>query len=169
MSQNIILIGFMAAGKTTIGRLLAEKLARPFIDLDEAITQQQGATPSALFAQKGEAYFRTVEHELLEQTLQQSGQVIASGGGVIEQTENHALLQQAIVIGLAADFETLIMRLVNDDQRPLVARSTVSQLYDLFEKRAPVYEQLADYTIKIDGATPAEVVERIQAHLQIDG
>lgn len=165
MTKNIVLIGFMAAGKTTIGRLLAEKLARPFVDLDEVMTNHEGATPNTIFAEKGEAYFRTVEHHILEDTLVQSGQVIASGGGVIERADNHALLQQATVVLLATDFDTIVMRLVNDEQRPLVARLTVAQLYDLFQKRAPIYQQLADYEVAIDTHSPADIVDQIATYL----
>lgn len=149
MTNNIILIGFMGAGKTTVGRELAKKLKRPFVDLDDYITNQYGHTPREIFAEQGEAAFRQIEHEQLADILARDNQVIASGGGIVETASNNELLQQAQIVWLAAEFSTVLPRLLENDARPLVHQHTLASFHDLYQRREVLYGQLAHFVSKL--------------------
>ncbi|MGE5304572.1 MAG: shikimate kinase, partial [Alphaproteobacteria bacterium] len=109
--QNIALTGFMAVGKSAVGRTLARKLKRRFIDLDKVVEKAEGMKVRDIFEQKGEAYFRQREKEALAQVLEQDGQIIATGGGVVLDQENVRLLRdRALLICLGASTDVLLER-----------------------------------------------------------
>jgi shikimate kinase len=169
----VCLTGFMGSGKSTIGRLLAAQLAWHFADLDEDIEKSCGLSISQIFAQKGEAVFREIEHECLERVLgaasaRNSRLVLALGGGTFTQLRNAALLRDtsaaprisgAAVIWLDCPAEELLRRCVLMGDRPLFRDE--ASFRKLYEERLPYY-RMADYRIE-SGGEPMRVVEQILA------
>jgi shikimate kinase len=152
----LVLIGFMGAGKSTIGRLLAQQLACPFIDLDVEIARTHGSIPE-LFSSRGESGFRAIEHQHLDVVLSRirPPSVLALGGGAFLQPANRELLahHSATVIFLDASFEVVSARIADSGhQRPL-ARD-LNHLRKLFELRRPTY-LLAHHTFEASGNDPA--------------
>lgn len=120
--ENIALIGFMAVGKSAIGRTLAKKLRRRFVDLDALIEKSEGMKVREIFTQKGESYFRRLEKRVLEEVLARDGQVIATGGDAVMDEENLRLLRErALLVGLTASIDVLLARAGNGAKRPLLA------------------------------------------------
>lgn len=151
--ENIILIGMPGCGKSTIGRVLAEKLGRQFVDADQVLVQNAGRTIPEIFAADGEAEFRTLETETLESLGRQSALVIATGGGCVTQPRNYPLLRQnGTIILLNRDVERL-----PTDGRPL---SQATPLDVLYESRRPLYEAFADHQVDNNG-NPDDTVEQI--------
>ena len=143
--QNIILIGMPGSGKTTIGKIIAEKTGRDFIDTDEKIVEKHGDI-SSIFAEKGEAYFRNLEEDAVKEASQKSGVIIATGGGAVLRPENvNALKQNGVVFFLNRPLSDI----VPTDDRPL--SSNYEALKKRFEERYDTYLSSADYEIHIDG------------------
>lgn len=150
--ENIILIGMPGCGKSTVGRALAEKLGRPFVDADEEIVKEIGDIPT-FFAQRGEEAFRRVETSVLTRLGKESGLVISTGGGCVTREENYPLLHQnGVIIRLDRP-----LSLLATEGRP-ISRNTELSL--LFAKRDPLYETFGDLTIENRG-TVDQVVDRI--------
>ncbi|MGO0060784.1 shikimate kinase [Brevibacillus fluminis] len=159
--QTIILIGFMGTGKTTVGRALAEKLGMTQVDMDASIEQREGCTIADLFREKGEAYFRDVESEVLAELLQQDKLVITTGGGVVLRPANRELMAQSgLVIALDATEEEIVKRVKHDPDRPLLAGDPAERVRTLKKERAGLY-QFAP--IQID--TTGKSVEAILAEI----
>ena len=160
--QNIALTGFMAVGKSAVGRALARKLKRRFIDLDRVIEKSEGMRISDIFAEKGEAYFRCREKETLATILENDDQVIATGGGAIIDDENFRLLQdRALVVCLTADTDVLLKRAGSGSKRPLLnSGDRKSRLEELLRLRQEKYAQ-AHFAIDTTGLTIEEVAEKI--------
>ena len=143
--QNIVLIGMPGSGKSTIGKALAEKLGRYFIDTDDVITEKHGVI-SDIFAKNGEAYFRDIETEAVKATAKNGGIVIATGGGAILRKENvTALKQNGVIFFLNRPLEDIIPT----SDRPL--SSDIESLRKRFEERYPIYKATGDFEIAIDG------------------
>lgn len=155
-----VLIGFMGSGKSTVASLLDPA----YIDMDAYIEDKLGMTIAAYFAKEGEAAFRQVEEQVLQELLAGDA-LISTGGGVVMSAANRALLTQAEqVIYLAADFETLYHRLCQDsiNQRPLFAQKSKEELEALFDLRQPLYQACASQVVSVVGKTPLEIVEEIR-------
>ncbi len=153
-NNNIILIGFMGSGKSTLGRRLARLTGSSFVDTDEMIEQQQGRAIKDIFAQEGEAYFRDLETKALEELLQRDEDgVIAVGGGLPVRSENRALLKKlGLTVYLNASVDTLEERLSGDKKRPLLQGADVrSRIEGLMAEREALYLEAADKTLKTDG------------------
>ena len=170
--MHIVLLGYMASGKSTIGKLLSEHLKKSFLDLDEYISQKEELSIPEIFSQKGEIYFRNIEHEYLKEVLENSQEVILSlGGGTPCYANNMELIyeQKAVSIYLRASVPTLTERIVKHKaSRPLVAFLTDEQVPEfiakhLFERRF-FYEQ-AQHTIAIDHKSETTIVAEIKALL----
>ena len=143
--QNIVLIGMPGSGKSTIGKALAEKLGRYFIDTDDVITEKHGII-SDIFAKNGEAYFRDIETEAVKATAKNGGIVIATGGGAILRKENvTALKQNGVIFFLNRPLDDIIPT----SDRPL--SSDIESLRKRFEERYPIYKATGDFEIAIDG------------------
>jgi len=168
----VCLTGFMGSGKSTIGRLLAAQLAWHFTDLDEEIENESGLSVSQIFAQKGEAVFRDIEHECLERVLAMAAArnmrlVLALGGGTFTQPRNAALLRESSaargsagpVVWLDCPSDELLQRCVLMGDRPLFRDE--ASFRKLYEERLPYYRQ-ADYRVE-SGGEPMRVVEQILA------
>ena len=158
----ITLTGFMGSGKTTVGKVLADFLGCPFMDLDDLIVKKAGKSIPEIFAQDGEPALRQLEARLLRQTVEKYTEntvVLALGGGAVTTPASAALLREKTVcIYLRATLETLLGRLEGETAgRPLADAS----LADRLAARAPIYEETAHVIIDTDGLTPDEVADEI--------
>jgi shikimate kinase len=161
--RRLVLTGFMGAGKSTIGRLLAARLHWNFLDLDAHLEARTGATIPQLFERHGEAHFRRLESTALASALGQKDTVLALGGGTPEDLTNRLLLEQTpatFTIFLDAPFPILFDRCVLQDiARPVLADPVTARLR--FDKRHPLYRRLANLTIDTADQTPEQSVEAI--------
>jgi shikimate kinase len=168
LQKNIALIGFMAVGKSAIGRTLAKKLRRRFVDLDRVIERAEGSKVREIFEHKGEAYFRQLEKQALVDVLEENNQVIATGGGVILDDQNLQILREkALIIGLSAEMDVLLARAGDATKRPLLQGSNRREkIEDLLRQRAARYAQ-AHVTIDTSNLTVDQVVKKIMGMLEV--
>jgi len=148
-NRSIVLIGLMGAGKTTVGRRLANRLKLPFVDADHEIEQAAGKTIPEIFEEHGEQYFRDGERRVIERLLQDGIKVIATGGGAYMNDDTRdAIARCGISIWLKADFDLLMKRVRRRSNRPLLqTEDPEAVMRNLIEQRYPVYEQ-ADITVQ---------------------
>lgn len=170
MKQNIVLIGFMGCGKTTIGTALAEKLEYKLLDTDAVIVDKEGKSIKTIFAEQGEGYFRNVETktlEELEQTLEKA--VVSTGGGLPLRECNGTILKRlGFVVFLKVEKETVLKRLEGDTTRPLLQGDNVeNKVKDLLEFRNPIYEYTAHVAIETDNKSVDEIVDEIIRNYRI--
>ena len=169
--KNVVLIGFMGTGKTSVGRLLAARLGCAFHDLDKKIEAQCGMTIPVMFEQHGESYFRAREKEAVRDAAGRTNLVIATGGGTVKDAENVAMLRESgIFVALTADVDTILQRTAARGTRPVLdnadegdRRAAVVQLLD---ERRSLYDG-ADITVDTSGRAPLEVAEHILQALRI--
>jgi shikimate kinase len=161
-AKNIALTGFMAVGKTAVGRKLAQRLAWRFVDLDRAIEAAAGMKVQEIFKRDGEAYFRKLEKQKLREILVGERQVIATGGGAVLDEENLSLLKEkALLVCLKAKPETLLGRARSGAKRPLLdVADRAGRIRELLSQREAAYAK-AHATVATDGAAVDDVVERI--------
>jgi len=159
--RRLVLTGFMGAGKSTIGRLLAARLNWTFLDLDAHLEARAGATIPQLFERHGEAHFRRLESAALASALGHNHTVLALGGGTPEELTNRLLLEQTpatFTIFLDAPFPTLFDRcMLQDIGRPILADPAAAQ--QRFAKRHPLYRRLANLTIPTTDQTPDQTID----------
>ncbi|MEC7291412.1 MAG: shikimate kinase [Pseudomonadota bacterium] len=163
--RTVALVGLMGAGKSTVGRRLATKLGRPFVDSDDEIEKAAGLSVADIFALHGEDEFRRVEHRVLERLLNGPPQVVATGGGAYLKPETREMMREhAITVWLNADLETLWKRVSRRNHRPLLRRPDAKEvLSSLFDERRPIYE-LADLTVpSVDGPHSKTVTAILKA------
>jgi len=171
--MHIYLIGFMGAGKTTIGKKLAAKLNRTFIDLDEIIEKESCLAIPVIFEKYGESYFRKLETECLIQVSQTKNKIIATGGGIVLFDKNRIIMiKTGYTIYLSWSPRILYHRIKKSTHRPLLNGINNNELLHYIEKlldeRRPFYEK-ADYVVYGDeGTTPARTVEMILQNLPRD-
>lgn len=161
--KGIILIGFMGAGKTTVGQLLSKKTNMEHIDFDDKIVEEIGMTIQEYFDLYGEEAFREKETAVLKRYLNHN-QVVSTGGGIVMREENRSLLKQmAPVIYLQTKPEVFISRLKQDHTtvRPLVVSKSAAEIQQVFEPRIPFYEESASVVVDTDDRTPEEIVQEI--------
>jgi shikimate kinase len=163
-NQNIALIGFMAVGKSAVGRKLARRLKRPFVDLDRAIEKCEGSKVREIFENRGEPYFRQLEKQALAHVLREDGQVIATGGGVVLQDDNLRLLQErSLIVCLIANVNAIVRRAGSGNQRPLLrATDKMQRINELLKQRKEYYAS-AHIEIDTSDLTLDEVVAKILA------
>jgi shikimate kinase len=171
--QRIVLTGFMGAGKSTVGRILArildQDLVWEFLDIDDQIESAQGLTIAELFRAHGEPHFRELEHQSIRQLAARQNLVLGLGGGAIEDERTRALLlstEGTYLIHLHATFDTVVNRcLGTETTRPLLADRP--NLESRYNRRLPLYN-LAHHTIPVDDLTPEAVAQAIRHHLGLD-
>lgn len=163
IKMTLVLIGFMGAGKTTVGNVLANKTATKQIDLDQCIVEKIGMPISEYFDKHGEESFRELETAMLKDFLNTPG-ILSPGGGVILKEENQALLkEQATVVYLQTDLDELLRRIEQDttNYRPLLHNKTIEEVKDIFLPRIPIYEEIADHIVDTTNKTPEEIADVI--------
>ena len=164
---NVFLIGFMGSGKSTIATCLAKNYGMDMIDMDQLIVEREGMSISDIFEQKGELYFRDAETNLLIQMQEEQNKVVSCGGGVVLREENvQAMKESGQVVLLDAKPETILERVADDDNRPLLhGNKNVQFIRDMMKKRQPNYERAADFIIHTDGKSAdmicKEIIEKI--------
>ena len=158
----IVLVGFMGAGKTTVGHLLAERLALPFTDSDEVIEQRAGRSVPRIFAEDGEPAFRALEHQVIADLLDGPELVLALGGGAAEHPQTRQHLAAAQVVYLQVGYEQALARVGGVPGRPMLARPDLAATY---RRRLPLYAAIATLTVPTGGRAPEAVTEDILARL----
>jgi len=163
MLANIVLVGPMGVGKTTIGRALAKALDMDFIDSDQEIEKRTGAKISWIFDIEGEKGFRKRETNMLKEIMRRRGIVLATGGGIVLKSENRAVLvKNNFVVYLRASVGKLLQRTVRDRNRPLLQVDNPRQRIEaLLQERDPVYRSVADLVVSTDRKTVTHVVKSI--------
>jgi shikimate kinase len=163
MADNVILVGFMGAGKSSVGRILATRLGRCFVETDEMITATEGRPIPEIFAEKGEAHFRALEDEAVRLLALKRGDVIAAGGGLpCGAGRAEALRAIGTVVWLSGDFGALYERALRGGDRPMLNGKTREQAEALYEARKPFYAR-ADLTVDTTGLSPDQVAARVAA------
>lgn len=163
--RHVVLVGLMATGKSTVGRLLAARLGRPLVDTDDVVERAAGMTVRELWASEGEPAFRARETAALRAALAGTPSVVAGAGGVVLADENRALLSapEVLVVWLRADVDTLLARVAaaGDAHRPLLDRDPAAALRAMAQNRTARYEEVADLVIDVDDRSPDEVATAI--------
>lgn len=156
MKKNIVLCGMPSSGKTTLGKLVAEKLGLDYVDTDAAIVSLEGREITEIFKTEGEEYFRQTESRVVEEVSKLSGMVISLGGGAVLRKENvESLRQNGLIFFIDRNLELL----TPTADRPL--SSNIDALKTLYAERKPLYESVSDYTIENNGAVEKAVEEII--------
>ncbi len=169
MKKQIILVGCMGCGKSSVGKALSKELHYELVDIDALIEQQQGRSISTIFEQEGETYFRTLERECFHSVLEQKEQVVISvGGGLPTMKENQILLEQHEgVIYLKTTVDTLWERVRYNTKRPLLQTPNPKEtLNTLLEQREEIYEKVASYMVETDGKSVREITREIVGELK---
>jgi len=186
---NIALIGFMGAGKTTLGGLLSRSLDMGFFDMDSEIEKCVGMPVAQIFSEFGEGHFRALEHEMCKKIAHmdgffdgfENGIVVATGGGVLLDTRNLVFLKEScVVVYLKASLGTLSERLAGDETRPLLAdirtgahctplRAAEQVIERLLREREAVYEAAADFVVEVDGKNPSVILNEVKNLLLNNG
>lgn len=169
-AKNIVLIGLMGTGKSAVGRTIAKKLGRRFIDTDRLIERKSGKTVQEIFSEQGEAAFRTLEKEAIKKISQYIGIIIATGGGIIKDPENFKFLKQSgWIIALYASPDTLYKRISKKRIRPLLLEKEdpVKILEGLLEERKNMYA-MADFQVSTEDKTIDEIADEIINLLHIN-
>ena len=160
--RNITLVGFMGTGKTTVGRILANRLGYRFIDVDGEIEREQGVSISHIFSELGETYFRMLERDFIKALSFREGLVISAGGGaVIDERNIQSMKLGGVVICLTASPDVIMKRVGNSSNRPLLkAPDPMSRIIELMGAREQFYRK-ADFTVDTTAMTPENVAEEI--------
>ncbi len=160
--KNVYLVGFMGAGKTTVGKILANKLSKKFVEMDQVIEEQQGKKITDIFAKEGEEYFRKLEKDLLNKLSAQFDLVVSCGGGLVCDQENLKVLNNTgQVFSLFASPEVIQRRVKHTKQRPLLnGEDSLSIIQQLLSKRKDFYQN-AGTRVDTDNYSAQEVAERI--------
>ena len=161
--NNLFLIGFMGAGKTSVSAGLGRMLGREVVEMDERIAAREGMSIPELFAQKGEPYFRACETALLNSFAQGAPRIVSCGGGVPLREENVAAMRESgTVVLLTASPEVILERVKDSDERPLLqGHKDVPFIAALMEQRRPKYEAAADITVDTSRLNIEEVCRQV--------
>lgn len=169
--RRIILIGYRGTGKTTVARLLAQRLGWQWLDADALLEERHAKTIKQIFAEEGEADFRAKEAALLTELCQYTNHVVATGGGVIlRETNRHLLKQAGLVVWLTADASTLWERIAGDattsERRPNLTTGGRAEVEDLLRTREPLYRACAQLIVSTVARSPEEVADAILSQLR---
>jgi shikimate kinase len=159
---NLILVGLMGCGKSSIGRILSARLGCPYRDVDALIEKEQGRSIVEIFAKEGEAHFRGLEREMIRRIADERGIIVSIGGGAFVDPENRAALKEAgITVYLRAEPEVLYERVRHSSHRPLLAGDDgLAKLRALLEAREPAYRE-AHCTIETDAMSSLDVARAL--------
>ena len=160
-SNSIFLVGFMGAGKTTIGRILSKETGYQLVDIDELIVNDEQMPITKIFSSKGENHFRDLESVKLKELESKDNLVVSTGGGIILRDANINILNDNFSIYLKAEYETIFNRIKNDKSRPLLnTQAPYSTGLELFESRKAIYESFY-LQVDTDNLLPKDVVKKI--------
>ena len=164
--KNIVLIGFMGCGKTTVGRELHQRLGYPLVDMDQVIEERTGKSIPTIFADSGEAAFREMETSLLKEITAQAGserRIISTGGGIVGSEENRTLLKQlGYVVWLCAPIEVILERTSKNRNRPLLqTEDPAAKIQLLMDQRYPLYEEVSHLNLDTSGLDFSELATGI--------
>jgi len=170
--MNIVLIGYRGTGKTVVGKMLADTLARPFFDSDPLVEQREQTTIAEMVENQGWPFFRKLEKAVIKELSKKTSSVIATGGGAVMDEDNAARLKQtgALVL-LEADPEVLLQRIFDDEasagkRPPLLDGTVYEELQTLLAERTPVYRKLAQLSVNTTNLSPDDVAARIVKDLK---
>lgn len=163
LDYNIVLIGFMGSGKSTVSAYLKKAFDMDVVEMDQVIEKEQGMRIPEIFEKYGEEYFRNLETQLLINMQSKHNVIISCGGGVAMREKNVVEMKKnGKVVLLQAEPETILNRVKNSDERPLLnGNKNVKYIAELMEKRREKYEAAADITVHTDGKSVAEICEEI--------
>ena len=161
--RHLVLVGLMGSGKTTLGRRLAERLGRPFLDSDEMVEARHGRTVRDIWRAEGESGYRGFETEALREALAGPPAVIAAAGGVVLSEENRRALRDsgARVIWLKAEPEMLVARTATGEHRPLLDDDPLAALQAMSRSRHDLYADVATETLDVKGRTVDELADQV--------
>jgi shikimate kinase len=159
----IVVVGFMGAGKTTVGQLLAAKLGVPFIDSDHVIEDRAGKPIRQIFTGEGEPAFRQLEHDVIARLLGGPDAVLALGGGAVQHPGTRGLLAGVRVVYLRVSYDEAMSRVGGDPGRPMLARPGVARLH---ADRDPLYAEVASLTVDTGGRSPQDIALAILGDLE---
>ena len=159
--ENLVFLGMMGSGKTSIGLIVSKKLKLDFIDVDNEIEKEEGMKISKIFDTKGEGYFRDVEETIALKHLKKDKCIISLGGGAFLNKKIHKeVLNNHVSFWLNLDAKTLIKRIRNSTKRPIASKATTNQLIELIKKRSNIYSK-ALYEIDCKNLKKSEIVDKI--------
>jgi shikimate kinase len=166
MTDNVILVGFMGAGKSSVGRILAARLGRCFVETDDMISAKEGRPIPEIFAEHGEAHFRALEDEAVRLLGLKHGEVIATGGGLpCRHGRLEALRSIGTVVWLSGEFAALYERALRGGDRPMLSGKTRAQAEALYLARVPFYAK-ADLAVDTTALNPDQVAAEVQKALR---
>lgn len=162
-ANPIFLVGMMGAGKSTVGKCLAERLGMDFVDLDEELERRCGVSIPFIFREEGEEGFRRRESALIEEFTRAKGLVVATGGGAVTQEKNRTLLKNAPIftVHLKVSAEQCYRRTKNPDRPLLQCENPLEKITLLLESRNPLYGEVASLTVDTDGKASKRVAEEL--------
>ena len=161
LKKNLVFLGMMGSGKTSIGSIVSKKLKLNFIDIDEEIEKKMGMKISKIFEIKGENFFRELEEKITLKVLQKNNCVISLGGGTfLNQNIKSEILENHISFWLNLDTKTLLNRIKNSAKRPIAFKSSKKELIELINKRSNTYSK-ALYKVNCENLTKSEIVKKI--------
>ena len=159
--ENLVFLGMMGSGKSSIGSLVAKKLNLNFIDIDEEIEKELGTSIKRIFAEKGEDYFRKIEEKITLKKLKLNSVIISLGGGAfLNKSIRKEIMKNHISFWLSWDNQVLLNRIKNSKKRPLAFNATDNELFDLIKKRSNIYSK-ALYEIECDDLSKNQIVKKI--------
>ncbi|WP_353894574.1 shikimate kinase [Proteinivorax hydrogeniformans] len=158
--RNIVLVGFMGAGKTTVGKILASKISYKLYSTDKLIAGKENASIASIFEQRGERYFRHIEHQVVKELASKNGGcIIDCGGGIVENKDNMRILKEyGAIVWLKCSLQD-INRRIDGEGRPLFQQGG-NAVKELYKRRTHLYQKWADYTVDAEEG-PLEVAEQI--------
>ncbi|MGB5505214.1 MAG: shikimate kinase [Sulfurovum sp.] len=151
MYDNIVLIGFMGSGKTSVGKSLARQLYKDFMDVDSIIEAEQNSSITDLFEKKGEAYFRSLEQKCINELTQKTGQIIATGGGLPIYS---SIPEKSLIINIDADFDVILDRLSAKERNKRPLLQDESRARALFDQRIDTYREQAHFSVDANQKIP---------------
>ncbi|TAJ10547.1 MAG: shikimate kinase [Nitrospirae bacterium] len=166
--MNIVLIGYRGTGKSSVGRLLAERLGRRVISTDAEVVRRAGLPIPEIVRQSGWEHFRDLESDVCRDLAGQDGLIIDTGGGAVLRPQNVARLKtHGTLVWLTAEVATIVARIGGDNQRPSLTgtKSFTEEVEEVLRERKPIYEAAADHVVGTDGRSPTDIADAILARL----
>jgi len=162
MGNNVYIVGFMGTGKSTVGRIVSNRLKRQFVETDDVIEKKEAMKITDIFSKRGEKYFRNIEKKVLRDISTRDNLIVSCGGGLMIDEANVSLMKETgVIVCLLADYKTIYYRVKKDKTRPLLnVPHPIKKIKELLKVRAPFYEK-ADIFIDTTNISPGNVATRI--------